>query len=135
MMRAVFQLALVASPAFAEAGAAAPSPIASFMPIILIIGIFYLLIIRPQSKKFKAHQAMIQAVAKGDKVVTGGGIHGKVSKVLDDGTVSVEIAAGTEIVVEKSTLSQVKPKKDASEKPADAKASAAAKKKAANDNG
>ncbi len=138
-MRAAVLFALLASPAYAESAAAAPSPIASFLPIILIIGIFYLLIIRPQSKKFKEHQAMIAAVAKGDKVVTGGGVHGKVTKVSDDGTVTVEIAAGTEVIVEKSTVSQVKPKKDASEKikdkTPDTKASAAAKKKAANDNG
>lgn len=134
-MRSAVLLALLASPAYAESAAAAPSPIASFMPIILIIGIFYLLIIRPQSKKYKAHQAMIEAVAKGDKVVTGGGIHGKVMKVSDEGTVTVEIASGTEIVVEKSTLSKVAPKKAASENAPDAKASAAAKKKAANDNG
>lgn len=103
--------ALVSSAAMAEAGAGgAASPLAGFLPIILIVAIFYLLIIRPQSKKFKEHKAMIEAIAKGDSVVTGGGIHGKVTKVSEDGTLKVEIASGVEVVLEQATVSQVKGK-------------------------
>lgn len=112
--------ALASFSAHAEAGAAAPaqSPIAGFLPIILIIAVFYLLIIRPQSKKLKEHRAMIDAIEKGDSIVTAGGVHGKVLKVADDGTLKVEIASGVEITVEQSTVSQVKNKKNAPAKPA-----------------
>ncbi|MBW2577923.1 MAG: preprotein translocase subunit YajC [Deltaproteobacteria bacterium] len=60
------------------------SPFGAFVPIILITGIFYLLLIRPQQKKQKKLEAMIKAVDKGDNVVTTGGLHGKVIGVTDD---------------------------------------------------
>jgi preprotein translocase subunit YajC len=60
------------------------SPFGAFVPIILITGIFYLLLIRPQQKKQKKLEAMIKAVGKGDNVVTTGGLHGKVIGVTDD---------------------------------------------------
>jgi preprotein translocase subunit YajC len=78
-----------------------------FLPLILIFAIMYFLLIRPQQKKAKEHQAMIQAVRRGDQVITQGGIIGKVSKVKDDGEVEVEIASGVKIRVVKATLSQV----------------------------
>jgi preprotein translocase subunit YajC len=76
------------------------------LPWVLIFAIFYLLMIRPQQRRVKEHQAAIAAVKKGDDVVTGGGIRGRVTKVSDD-EAEVEIAQGVKIRVVKSTISQV----------------------------
>ncbi|MCF3596085.1 preprotein translocase subunit YajC [Rhodobacteraceae bacterium LMO-12] len=81
--------------------------IAQFLPLILIFAIMYFLLIRPQQKKAKEHQAMIEAVRRGDQVITQGGIVGKVTKVKDDGEVEVEIADGVKVRVIKATLGQV----------------------------
>lgn len=89
-----------------DAAAPVPSPLSSFLPLIFIFVLFYFLLIRPQQKKFKAHQALLESIKSGDKIVTGGGIHGKVTKV-DGPVVSVQIADGVEIKVEKSTISDV----------------------------
>ena len=75
-------------------------------PWILIFAIFYLLMIRPQQQRVKQHQAEIAAVKKGDDVITGGGIRGKVTKVSDD-EAEVEIAQGVKVRVVKSTITQV----------------------------
>lgn len=96
------------TPAFAQA--AGPSGAAAFgslMPIVLIFIIFYFLLIRPQQKKMKEHRAMVEALRRGDQVVTSGGIVGKVSKVQDDGFVEVEIAEGVKIKLVKHTITQV----------------------------
>jgi preprotein translocase subunit YajC len=76
------------------------------IPWLGIFAIFYLLMIRPQQQRVKQHQAAINAVKKGDEVVTGGGIRGRVTKVSDD-EAEVEIAQGVKIRVIKSTISQV----------------------------
>ena len=76
------------------------------MPIVLIFVIMYVLMIRPQQKKVKEHRAMIEAVRRGDQVVTGGGLIGKVTKVAE-GEVEVEIAAGVKVRVVKATITQV----------------------------
>jgi preprotein translocase subunit YajC len=78
-----------------------------FLPLILIFAIMYFLLIRPQQKKLKDHQAMVEAVRRGDQVITQGGIVGKVIKVRDDGEVEVEIADGVKVRVIKSTLANV----------------------------
>lgn len=97
-----------------------PSPIASLVPFLLIVVIFWFLIIRPQSKRFKQHQEMVKALKKGDKVVTGGGIVGKVAKAdADAETVQVEIAAGVTVEVTRSSIS--------AQLPADGKKTAAPK--------
>jgi preprotein translocase subunit YajC len=75
-------------------------------PWLLIFVIFYLLMIRPQQQRLKQHQASISAVKKGDDVITGGGIRGRVTKVTDD-EAEVEIAQGVKVRVLKSTISQV----------------------------
>jgi preprotein translocase subunit YajC len=82
----------------------------SLIPLILLFGIFYFLIIRPQQQKMKAHQAMVSAVKRGDIVVTAGGLIGKVAKVKDDGEVMVEIADNVQVRVLKSTLTEVRSK-------------------------
>ncbi|HEX4761549.1 MAG TPA: preprotein translocase subunit YajC [Sphingomicrobium sp.] len=84
----------------------AMSILVGIMPWLLIFVIFYLLMIRPQQKRVKEHQAAIAAVRKGDEVVTGGGIRGKVTKVSDD-EAEVEIASGVRVRVVKSTLTHV----------------------------
>jgi preprotein translocase subunit YajC len=76
------------------------------LPWVAIFGIFYVLMIRPQQRRAKQHQAAIAAVKKGDEVITGGGIRGRVTKVSDE-EAEVEIAQGVKIRVVKSTISQV----------------------------
>ncbi|MFV0513981.1 MAG: preprotein translocase subunit YajC [Jhaorihella sp.] len=78
-----------------------------FLPLILIFAIMYFLLIRPQQKKVKEHKAMVDALRRGDQVITQGGIIGKVAKVKDDGEVEVEIAEGVKVRVVKSTVAQV----------------------------
>ncbi len=101
-----FPISLIA----AAATGAAPSSGASFFiqtaPLVLVFIIFYFLMIRPQTKRMKEHRAQIDAVKKGDKVVTGGGLLGRVTKV-DDGEVEVELGQGMKVRAVKSTLSQV----------------------------
>ncbi|MAY88920.1 preprotein translocase subunit YajC [Arenibacterium halophilum] len=81
--------------------------IAQFLPLILIFGIMYFLLIRPQQKKVKQHQAMVEALRRGDKVVTQGGIIGEVVKVKEGGEIEVEIAEGVKVRVIKSTIATV----------------------------
>ncbi len=81
--------------------------IQQFIPLILIFGIMYFLLIRPQQKKVKEHQAMVKALRRGDQVVTQGGIVGKVVKVKEDGEVEVEIADGVKVRVIQSTIATV----------------------------
>lgn len=98
------------TPAFAQTTAAAPggaAAFAQFLPIVLIFVIFYFLLIRPQQKKMKDHRAMVEALRRGDQVVTSGGIVAKVSKVQEDGMVEVEIADGVKVKVVKHTITQV----------------------------
>lgn len=98
------------TPAFAQAAGSASggaAAFAQFLPIVLIFVIFYFLLIRPQQKKMKDHRAMVEALRRGDQVVTSGGIVAKVSKVQDDGMVEVEIADGVKVKVVKHTITQV----------------------------
>ncbi|WP_323784722.1 preprotein translocase subunit YajC [Thalassovita sp.] len=78
-----------------------------FVPLLLIFVIMYFLLIRPQQKKMKDHQAMVGALRRGDQIVTQGGLIGKVSKVKDENEVEVELAEGVKVRVVKSTISQV----------------------------
>jgi preprotein translocase subunit YajC len=102
---------MFASPAHASAGAA-PAGAAGFfvqiLPLLLIFVIFYFLLIRPQQRRMKAHQAMVAAVKKNDVAITAGGVIGKVTKV-DETEVELEIANGVRVKVVKSTLSEVRP--------------------------
>ena len=78
-----------------------------FLPFILIFAIMYFLLIRPQQKKMKEHQAMVAAVRRGDQVVTQGGLIGKVTKVKDDAEIEVELAENVKVRVVKSTIANV----------------------------
>jgi preprotein translocase subunit YajC len=97
------------TPAFAQTagGAGAGSALAQFLPLILIFVIMYFLLIRPQQKKVKEHRAMVEALRRGDQVLTQGGIIGKVTHVGEDGIVQIEIAEGVKVKVIRSTISQV----------------------------
>lgn len=94
------------------AAAAAANPnsgsaiLIGILPWVLIFVIFYVLLIRPQQKRAKEHQQALAAIKRGDEVITGGGIKGRVTKVSDD-EAEVEIAQGVRIRVVKGTLSQV----------------------------
>ena len=79
----------------------------SLIPLILIFGNMYFLLIRPQQKKLKEHQAMVAALRRGDQVITQGGLIGKVTKVKDDNEVEVEIATGVSVRVVRSTIATV----------------------------
>lgn len=78
-----------------------------FIPLLLIFAIMYFLLIRPQQKKLKEHQLMVEALRRGDQVVTQGGLIGKVSKVKEDNEVEVELAEGVKVRVVRSTIAQV----------------------------
>ncbi len=98
------------SPAFAQADAAAPNPFIQLAPLIFIFVIFYFLLIRPQQQARKKHLEMVTNVRRGDVVVTAGGIVGKVTKVLDDTEVMVELADNVTVKIVKATLSDVRTK-------------------------
>ena len=83
------------------------SAIAQFVPLILIFGIMYFLLIRPQQKKVKEHQKMVAALRRGDQIVTQGGLIGKVSKVKEGGELEVEIAEGVRVRIVQTTVAQV----------------------------
>ena len=104
---------MLISAAYAQAAApAANDPtggLMQFLPFVLMIGIMWFLMVRPQTKRAKEHKAMIEALAKGDEVVTGGGIAGRVAKV-GDSFVAVEITSGVEIQVQKAAIQLVLPK-------------------------
>jgi preprotein translocase subunit YajC len=95
------------TPAYAQAAGGGAGAAFQILPLVLIFGIMYFLLIRPQQKKAKAHQAMVQALRRGDQVITQGGIIGKVSKVAEGNEVEVEIATGVKVRVVKSTVAQV----------------------------
>ncbi|MDO9196634.1 preprotein translocase subunit YajC [Rhodoferax sp.] len=93
----------------AAAGGDMQSSLMSMLPLVLMFVVLYFVMIRPQMKKTKEHRAMIDALAKGDEVVTAGGVLGKVAK-LGDSYVTLEVAAGVEIQIQRSAVVQVLPK-------------------------
>jgi len=98
--------------AFAQTAPAAGSTqdsLFGFLPIVLMFVVLYFIMIRPQMKRQKEHKAMIEAIAKGDEVVTSGGLLGKVSK-LGETFISLEVANGVELQVQRSAVVQVLPK-------------------------
>ena len=107
---------MFATPAYAQAAGAAPNPIMQFLPLILIFAIMYFLLIRPQQKKMKEHRAMVEALRRGDQVVTAGGLIGKVVKVKDEDEVEVELADGVKVRVVQSTIATVLNKTEPAEK-------------------
>ena len=88
------------------------SALVQFLPLVLIFVVFYFLLIRPQQKKQKDHRTMLDALRRGDRVVTGGGILGTVSKVVSPEEVEVDIASGVRVKVLRSTITSVLAKPD-----------------------
>ncbi|MFW2542599.1 preprotein translocase subunit YajC [Primorskyibacter sp. 2E107] len=86
-----------------------------FLPLILIFAIMYFLLIRPQQKKMKEHQKMVEALRRGDQVVTQGGLIGKVAKVKEGNEIEVEIAEGVKVRVVRATIAQVLSKTEPAE--------------------
>ena len=80
------------------------------MPLILIIVIMYFLVLRPQQQKVKQHQEMVKALRRGDTVITNGGLVGKVTKVVDDDQIEVEIADGVRVRQMRSMVTEVRAK-------------------------
>lgn len=103
------------SSAFAQTAPAAAgggdmtSTLTSMLPLLLMFVVLYFVMIRPQMKKQKEHRAMIEALAKGDEVVTAGGLLGRVSK-LGEGYISLELASGVEVQMQRASVVQVLPK-------------------------
>ena len=79
------------------------SGIGQFIPLILIFVIFYFFLIRPQQKKVKEHKAMVEGLKRGDKVITSGGITGKIERIIDNEKVEVEIAENVKVEIVKAT--------------------------------
>lgn len=82
------------------------SPIAGFLPLILIFGVFYFLLIRPQRKQVKKQQQMINSLKKGDTIVSSGGIHGKIS-ALKGKQIEVEIASNVKVIMNRQAVTQL----------------------------
>lgn len=97
------------TPAYAQAGAAPGGGdfLTSLIPLVLIFIIFYFLLIRPQQKRAKEHKNMVENLRRNDRVVTAGGIVGKVTKVGEDEEIEVEIADGVRVKVYRSTITTV----------------------------
>ena len=101
------------SPAYAQGtGIFDQNALIQFMPLILIFVVFYFLLIRPQQRKSKDHKTMLEALRRGDRVVTGGGIIGTVSRVDSPEEVTVDIADGVRVRVLRSTITSVLAKPD-----------------------
>ena len=108
---------MLITPAYAQSnplsglmGGDSAGMITSFMPLILIIVIMYFLVLRPQQQKVKQHQAMVKALRRGDTVITSGGIVGKVTKVVDDDQIEIEIADGVRVRQMRSMVTDVRAK-------------------------
>ncbi|HLQ24906.1 MAG TPA: preprotein translocase subunit YajC [Acidiferrobacterales bacterium] len=101
------------SEAWAQGAAGAASQAAGgimgFLPLIIIFIIFYFLLIRPQTKRAKEHKTMLEALAKGDEIVTGGGIAGKITQI-DESFLTVEIANGVTVKVQRQAIQSVLPR-------------------------
>ena len=99
------------SSAYAQAAGAADtqSQLMGMLPLVLMFVVLYFVMIRPQMKKQKEHKSMVDALAKGDEVVTAGGMLGKVSKIGET-YISVELASGVEVQMQRSAVASVLPK-------------------------
>ncbi len=100
------------TPAYAQAAGtpAAGDFIGMILPLVLIMGVFYFLLIRPQQRKMKEHQEMLKKVGKGDTIITNGGLIGKVIKVVDDSELQVEIGENVKVRVLRTGIADVRAK-------------------------
>ena len=102
-------LDLIISPAAAQAAPSQGSPMSLLVMMVLFFGVFYFMAIRPQMKRAKEHRALLSGLSKGDEVLTNGGIAGRIED-LGESFVTVEIASGVSIKVQKNAISAVLPK-------------------------
>ena len=86
--------------------------IAQFIPLILILVIFYFFLIRPQQKRVKDHKAMVESLKRGDEVITSGGIIGIVDRVMEDDRIEVTIGEGTKVQIIRSTITSLLKKEE-----------------------
>jgi preprotein translocase subunit YajC len=98
------------TPAYAQATGPSSDMLVSLLPFVLIFVIMYFLILRPQQKKVKQHQELVKGVRRGDTVITSGGLVGKVTKVIDDDKIEIEIADGVRAVQMRAMVSDVRAK-------------------------
>ncbi len=99
------------TPAYAQAaGPGTGDFIGMILPLVAIMAVFYFLLIRPQQRKVKEHQAMLQKVGKGDTIITTGGLIGKVVKVIDDHELQVEVGEGVKVRIVRSGIADVRAK-------------------------
>jgi preprotein translocase subunit YajC len=98
------------TPAYAQSAAGGSDLVMSILPFVLMFVIFYFLLIRPQRKAAAQRQEMLNNIRRNDTIVTGGGVVGKVTKVIDDGEVEVEIAKDTKVRVMRSMIADVRVK-------------------------
>jgi preprotein translocase subunit YajC len=105
----VFIAQAFAQTAPAASSGGAESSLMSLLPLVLMFVVLYFIMIRPQMKRQKEHKALVEALAKGDEVVTAGGMLGKVSK-LGESYIHVEVANGVEVQIQRSSVVQVLPK-------------------------
>ena len=101
---------MLITPAYAQVTSGGSDFFIQLVPILLMFVIFYLLLLRPQQQRVKAHRELVTNIRRGDTVVTAGGIVGKVTKVRDDNEIEVEIADNTRVRVVKATVSEVRAK-------------------------
>ncbi len=118
---------MLISPAYAQAAGDTGGGMLQLLPLVLIFVVFYFLLIRPQQKKAKMHRTMVEAVKRGDKVITGGGVVGTVTKAPEGNEIQVEIAEGVRVKILRHTLTEILTKPEP--------ASKAGAKKPANDTG
>ncbi|MGA0383054.1 MAG: preprotein translocase subunit YajC [Arenicellales bacterium] len=102
-------MSFLISDAWAQAGGEAGGSLFSLLPLVVIFVLFYFLLIRPQQKRAKQHKEMVAALKKGEEIVTNGGLLGKVTDV-DDNFVTVEIASGLNVRIQRQAIAQVMPK-------------------------
>jgi len=98
------------TPAYAQGVGASPDMFVSILPFVLIFVIMYFLIIRPQRAQLKKRNEMLAAVRRGDTVITGGGFVGKVTKVIDDNELEIDLGNGTKVTALRSTIADVRVK-------------------------
>ena len=98
------------SPAYAQTGAGGAGIVEMLLPFVLIFVIMYFLILRPQRQQMKRREEMLKAVRRGDTVVTNGGIVGKVTKVVDDNELELQIADGVKVRAIRSLIAEVRTK-------------------------
>jgi preprotein translocase subunit YajC len=99
---------MLISPAYAQTGAPGGFDLIQFVPLVLIFAIFYFLLIRPQQKKMKDHREMLSKISRNDRIVTNGGLIGKVTRVdADKDELTVEISEGVKVKVRQSMIADV----------------------------